>query len=124
MMKHNAPARCPAWFCLAECIGRRYRSGYHFPRSARSEGQMLIFTGQRQDSSVGGLYLMGARWYDPDLNRWIQPDSIVPNPGNPQSLNRCSFASNNPLRYVDKNGHCGPLTPVCVAHHGRERQRD
>jgi RHS repeat-associated protein len=29
---------------------------------------------------IGGLdlYFYGARFYDPYLNRWIQPDSIIP----------------------------------------------
>jgi hypothetical protein len=30
---------------------------------------------------------MNARWYDPSTARFIQPDSIVPEPGNPQALN-------------------------------------
>ncbi len=72
------------------------------------------FTGQREDESVG-LYYYGARYYDSVLGRFIQADSIVPSPGNPQSLNRYSYVRNNPLRYVDSNGHCGPLTPVCLA---------
>ena len=54
---------------------------------------------------------MGARWYDPALGRWIQADSIVPEPGNPQALNRFSYVYNNPLRYVDPSGH-GPPVPV------------
>jgi hypothetical protein len=37
--------------------------------------------------------------------RFIQPDTIVPNPGDPQSLNHYSYAGNNPLRYVDPSGH-------------------
>ena len=48
------------------------------------------FTGQRQDSYIN-LYQMGSRWYDPSLGRWIQPDTIVPDPGNPQSLNRYAY---------------------------------
>ena len=72
------------------------------------------FTGQRWDQGHG-LYWYNSRWYDPYLNRWIQPDTIIPDPGDPQSLNRYSFASNNPVRYIDSNGHCGPLTPVCLA---------
>ncbi|MFZ2360090.1 MAG: RHS repeat-associated core domain-containing protein [Anaerolineae bacterium] len=71
------------------------------------------FTGQREDATIG-LYFYNARFYDPYLNRWIQPDTIVPDPSNPQSLNRYSYVLNNPLRYSDSSGHCGPLTPVCV----------
>jgi len=34
------------------------------------------YTGQRQEESLG-IYLMGARWYDPYISRWISPDTIV-----------------------------------------------
>jgi hypothetical protein len=47
----------------------------------------------------------GARFYHPYLNRMIQPDTIVPEPGNPQALNRYAFVYNNPLRYTDPSGH-------------------
>jgi len=62
------------------------------------------FTGQRQTESLG-LYHMGARWYDPYLGQWLSPDSIVPEPGNPQSLNRNSYTRNNPLKFRDPSGH-------------------
>ena len=64
-----------------------------------------LFTGARFDGTIG-LYQMGARWYDPALGRWIQADSIVPEAGNPQALNRYSYVANNPLKYVDPSGHC------------------
>jgi hypothetical protein len=56
------------------------------------------------------LILMGSRFYDPALARWIQPDTIVPEPGNPQTLNRYGYVNNNPLRYTDPTGHC----PFCI----------
>jgi len=62
------------------------------------------YTGQRWDS-VTALYYYGARRYDPTLARCIQPDTIVPNPGDPQSLNRYGYAGNNPVRYTDPSGH-------------------
>jgi len=34
----------------------------------------------------------------------------VPEPGNPQALNRYAYALNNPLRYADPTGHC----PQCL----------
>ena len=63
------------------------------------------FTGQREDAAIG-LYFYHARYYDPTLARFIQPDTIVPDPGDPQSLNRYSYAANNPVRYTDPSGHC------------------
>ncbi|WP_423222642.1 RHS repeat-associated core domain-containing protein [Candidatus Amarolinea aalborgensis] len=63
------------------------------------------FTGQVLDSVGGGLYFYNARYYDPALGRFIQADTIVPQPGNPQSLNRYSYVRNNPLRYTDPTGN-------------------
>ncbi|MCO6452039.1 MAG: RHS repeat-associated core domain-containing protein [Caldilineales bacterium] len=73
------------------------------------------YSGQRLEAGVGapspasgldrGLYFYGARWYDASLARFVQPDTIVPEPGNPQSLNRYSYTLNNPLRYTDPTGH-------------------
>jgi len=48
---------------------------------------------------------MGARMYDPELGRFISPDTIIPDPGNPQDLNRYAYVRNNPLAYVDPSGH-------------------
>ena len=62
------------------------------------------FTGQRWDSGTA-LYFYNARWYDPVVGRFLAADTIVPQPGNPQSLNRYSYVLNNPLRFVDPSGH-------------------
>jgi RHS repeat-associated protein/uncharacterized repeat protein (TIGR01451 family) len=61
------------------------------------------FTGQRLDAT--GLLYYHARYYDPTLGRFISPDSIVPEPGNPQSFNRFAYVYNNPLKYTDPTGH-------------------
>jgi RHS repeat-associated protein len=61
------------------------------------------FTGQR-DAGLG-LYHMGARFYDSSLNRFLSPDSIIPQPGNPQSFNRYSYVNNRPLVAIDPTGH-------------------
>ena len=42
------------------------------------------FTGQREDATIG-LYFYNARFYDSALARFIQPDTIVPEPGDPQA---------------------------------------
>jgi RHS repeat-associated protein len=67
------------------------------------------FTGQRMESS-SGLYYFNARWYDPYLNRWIQPDSIVPDPYDPGSWDRYNYVRSNPIKFNDPTGHdvgCG-----------------
>ena len=66
----------------------------------------MYFTGQRsEEASLGSLYDYGARFYSPVLGRFISPDSIVPRPGDPQSLNRYAYTLNNPLKYRDPSGH-------------------
>ncbi|MCP4125985.1 MAG: RHS repeat-associated core domain-containing protein, partial [Gammaproteobacteria bacterium] len=66
------------------------------------------YTGQRQEPDIG-LYDYRARWYDPSLGRFLQADTIVPNPGGPQNLNRYSYVGNSPIRYNDPDGHCAPF---------------
>ncbi len=62
------------------------------------------FTDQEQDPETG-LYFYQARYYNPVLGRFISPDPLVPEPGNPQSLNRYSYVANNPVTLVDPSGH-------------------
>ena len=68
------------------------------------------FTDQVLDSVTGGLYFYNARYYDPTLARFTQADTIVPEPGNPQSLNRYSYVLNRPLFLIDSQGHF-PVPP-------------
>ena len=70
------------------------------------------FTGQRWEAGLG-LYYYRARWYYPALGRFISADTIVPNPGNPQDLNRYAYAANNPLIYIDPSGHVACLDEEC-----------
>jgi len=73
------------------------------------------YTGQRNLDSGIGLMDYKARFYSPYLNRFIQPDTIVPDPINPQSWNRYSYVYGNPLRYIDSTGHfADPVTATLV----------
>ena len=62
------------------------------------------FTDQELDPETG-LYNYGARLYDPVIGRFISPDTIIPDPYDPQMLNRYSYCRNNPLIYTDPTGH-------------------
>jgi len=70
------------------------------------------FTGQRSymddPTTTGategfGLMFYNARWYDPQLGRFAQADTIVP--GGAQGLDRYAYVRNNPLKYTDPTGH-------------------
>ncbi len=63
-----------------------------------------LFTGHEYDAS-SGLYYAKARYYDPDLARFISADSYLGSPGAPPSLHRYMYANANPGRYVDPSGN-------------------
>jgi len=62
------------------------------------------FTGQREEVTLG-VYDYGARFYSPGLGRFLSADTLVPEAGRPQSLNRYMYTLGNPLKYVDPTGH-------------------
>ncbi len=80
---------------------------YPFGETLTDEGSVSVshkYTSQELDIETG-LYYYNARYYDPVLGRFISADPIVPDPTNPQSLNRYSYVLNNPLKYTDPSGH-------------------
>ena len=62
------------------------------------------YEGEEFDS-VTGDYDFDARRFDSSNNQFIQPDSVIQNVYDPQSLNHYSFERNNPYKYEDENGH-------------------
>ncbi|MGH7843944.1 MAG: RHS repeat domain-containing protein, partial [Candidatus Binatia bacterium] len=70
------------------------------------------FNGKELDPE-SGLYYYGGRYYDPELARFVSPDPFVPQPSDPQSLNRYSYVLNNPVNLVDPDAiSSGPLPPL------------
>gem|GEM_PF-1698853 len=69
------------------------------------------FTGQEADQAGGtasGLMFYQARYYDPRVGRFTQPDTLVPDPADPQAYNRYQYVRNNPTNWTDPSGHCTP----------------
>ena len=62
------------------------------------------FNGRQRDGATG-LYDYGARWYDPATGRFLQPDSFVPDPLRPATLNRYAYAEGGPVDRTDPSGH-------------------
>jgi RHS repeat-associated protein len=78
-----------------------------YSQASWGSGTALVkytYTGKEFDAGTGLMYY-GARYYDPALGRFISADTVVPEPGNPQALNRYAYVNNNPLKYTDPSGH-------------------
>jgi RHS repeat-associated protein len=61
------------------------------------------FAGHKQDAQ--DLVYMGARYYNPQIGRFLAIDPKEADPSDLHSLNRYAYANNNPYRYVDPDGH-------------------
>ena len=51
-----------------------------------------------------GLLFMRSRWYSPALRRFIQVDSAIPEASVPGTVNRYTFALNDPVNRTDPSG--------------------
>jgi RHS repeat-associated protein len=99
-------------------IETRYKAWGETRYSSGTTPTKYTYTGQYSNMSDFGLIFYNARWYDPYLNHFTQPDTIVPDPSNSQGWDRYAYALNNPIRYTDPSGHvpCKPgyrcTTPI------------
>jgi RHS repeat-associated protein len=71
--------------------------------SAGTSAQPFGFAGEPRDGT--GLTYLRARYYDPDLARFISRDTWPGLPVAAQTQNRYSYAINNPTTNADPSGH-------------------
>lgn len=77
--------------------------------SSSSIGNPYFFTGRCLDDETG-LYYYRARYYKPELGRFLQPDPI----GFGDGLNLYTYVGNNPLNWIDPWGlEKTPELPEC-----------
>lgn len=62
------------------------------------------YTGHYREQEIGLVYA-GARWYDPELGRFMSSDPVRFFTGNPLSFNRYKYANNNPYLFIDPTGN-------------------
>ncbi|HBY02279.1 MAG TPA: hypothetical protein DEG92_07070, partial [Rikenellaceae bacterium] len=76
--------------------------------AAADSGSPYSFTGKEYDEDLG-LYYFEARYYNPELGRFVGMDPMQHQDfsrflNDPQAFNGYSYARNNPLVYVDPSG--------------------
>jgi RHS repeat-associated protein len=77
----------------------------------QSVGQLPTdHTFQGQRDAGWGLYYFKARWYDSNLGRFAQADTIIPGAGFSIAWDRYAGMLNNPVKYADPSGH----RPACA----------
>lgn len=64
---------------------------------------LVGFTGERQDAKLGLEYLR-ARWYAPDIGRFLSRDPFPGTATEPRSLSPYAYAENNPTSLRDPSG--------------------
>jgi RHS repeat-associated protein len=74
-----------------------------------SGGQPYGFTGEQWDASAGLVYLR-ARYYSPEVGRFISKDPFPGHADSPQSFNHWVYVQNNPILAVDPSGYLSNLT--------------
>jgi len=69
-----------------------------------SASERSVFTGHYFDTETN-LYYAKARYFDPELGRFLSQDSYLGELTEPPSLHRYLYAFDNPIRYYDPTGN-------------------
>jgi RHS repeat-associated protein len=70
------------------------------PDDVEAIDQLFEFTGRQRDGTTG-LQLHGARWYDPEIGRWLSED---PSGFDGGDANLYRYVGNSPTNFVDPTG--------------------
>jgi len=75
----------------------------------KTKGNIYSYTGYQYDLSTGLMYAQ-ARYYMPEVGRFISVDAYKGTVTDPQSLNLYVYCGNNPVNFVDPSGYIGEYT--------------
>ena len=89
---------------VGNLLARYTYSSFGFPTLIEGSPQTdFLYTGEQWDPEAKILYLR-ARYYDPQIGRFLSPDPLMGVISDPQSFNRYLYASNDPVNRVDPAG--------------------
>lgn len=92
---------------LGEVLWREEYSPYGDKLLKQDVGKDNVrgYTGHVHDEETGLTY-MQARYYDPQIGRFMGVDPVGFKSKNPVTFNRYAYAGDNPYKYTDPNGMC------------------
>ena len=67
-----------------------------------------------------GWYYLNARYYDPNVGRFLSIDSILGANGGLQGYNLFAYCNNNPVMYIDPNGMCFYMNEYVTGYYNIE----
>jgi RHS repeat-associated protein len=101
-----ATGRESFWLASAGAVKRKtsFDAFGNFLGPQEAKNQARIGFEQATYDSATNLYYLGARFYDPEIGRFITPDSFGAGLAGTDELNRYSYAENNPISMTDTDG--------------------
>jgi RHS repeat-associated protein len=75
--------------------------------AANSTGEQFRYTGRRYDAETG-LYYYRARYYSPQMGRFLQVDPV----GYKDDIDLYTYVGNDPLDHTDPSGKC--IEDLCI----------
>ena len=86
---------------------------------------VLCYTGGVYDES-SGLYYLNARYYNPEMGRFISRDTYEGKNEEPSSLHLYLYCANDPVNYVDPSGHERKIAVIYYTgyNNGREKEHN
>ena len=107
-----------AWYTFGGGLARKNVTAKSYTPFGEQIGEATSgfgYNGEYYNAATGMIYLR-ARFYEPEMNRFSQKDTLRGSIADPVSLNRYLYCQSDPVNFADYNGL--QMVNVCVADGG------